>query len=215
MAMGMCCAQSARASTPEVPQRFAFLDAPPPAPPPFPRDPGSEPDEHPRRMWELVPAFGAAAPFCRGAGWCAGNGGAVELAALHRFTPYVALGADISWVSFSADAAGARAFSRASWMGLQVRGYFSEHGVVDPYLAAGIGRGTVAAGDSSVTVTGAGPSTMAGVGVDFWMLPYLRLGPALTYRWTWLSDTGTAPLAVAGSYLSLTVMATVAFGREM
>jgi hypothetical protein len=216
-----------------LPHRLAFLDAPPPAPPAFPPSPGREPDEYPRRNWELVPAAGAGTPFCRGGGFgassCAqsGAGAAFALSALYRLSPYVALGTSLGLASFRLDGSGtASAYSRANWLGLLVRGYFAERGSIDPYVEAGFGRGAVESGDAGVRMTGAGPSAMAGAGVDFWVLPYLRLGPALSYRWTWLSGVemcqatacAAASLAergVVGSYASLSLVATLALGSEM
>jgi hypothetical protein len=67
---------------------------------------------------------------------------------------------------------------------------------------------------------------MAGAGIDFWLTPYIKLGPALAYRWTWLTDvrTCTGPSCetakvgdrgAVGSYLTLGLHATVALGHEM
>ena len=70
------------------------------------------------------------------------------------------------------------------------------------------------------------PSAMAGAGVDFWVLSYLRVGPAISYRWTWLTQVqgcdgaqcqtvDVADGGGVGSYVSLSFVATVALGREM
>jgi hypothetical protein len=67
---------------------------------------------------------------------------------------------------------------------------------------------------------------MAGAGVDFWLAPYLRLGPALNYRFTWISHVrgcyastctavGVDERGAVGSYATFSVRATVALGREM
>jgi hypothetical protein len=209
-------------------QRWLFLDAPPPAPPPFPPDPAPEADEHARRTWELVPEAGVGAPFCRGGGaiGCVGAGPSFAAAALYRFTPYLAFGLDAAFANFR-DATGvAGGHSRANWVGLVVRGYFAERGAVDPYVEVGFGRGAVDSGGGDVRISGSAPSTMARAGVDLWVLPYLRLGPALSYRWTWLSSLdvcqagtcGTASagdLGAVGSYASLGLVVTLAMGHEM
>jgi hypothetical protein len=209
--------------------RWLFLDAPPPAPPPFPPDPAPEADEHPRRTWEFAPELGIGAPFCRGGGvGCPGTGAgpSLALAALYRLSPYVALGLDAGFADFREDAAVAGAHSRTHWVGFVVRGYFAEQGLVDPYVEIGFGRGAVESGAADVRASGAGPSTMAGAGIDFWVLPFMRVGPALSYRWTWLSTLdvceggacGTASVSdwgAVGSYASLAVVATIGLGREM
>jgi len=67
---------------------------------------------------------------------------------------------------------------------------------------------------------------MAGAGIDFWLGPYLRLGPALTYRIAWISDVrgcyagtcttyGVDERGTVGSYATFSLRATVALGREM
>ena len=81
-------------------------------------------------------------------------------------------------------------------------------------------------GVTSVSVEAAGPSTLAGVGVDFWIAPYLRIGPAFTYRWTLLTDvrscvgascetSSISDRGAVGSFASLSFVATLALGREM
>jgi hypothetical protein len=217
--------------------RFAFLEAPPPAPPPTPPAPARESDEFPRRAWELFPQLGLSAPFCRGDSFgvnhCAGigNGTSFGGGALFRITPYVALGAEASFSGFDFAVDGAAStFSRASWLGLVVRGYFLDRGTVEPYVEAGIGRGTSSsgygAGAGLVSVEASGPASLVGAGVDFWVSPFLRMGPALTYRWTFLSDvrecTGSvcqaarvADEGAIGSFASVSFVATVALGREM
>lgn len=208
--------------------RWRFLDAPPPAPPPFPPDPSPEADENPRRTWELTPEGGIGAPFCRGGGavGCAGAGLSFAATALYRFTPYLALGADVSFAQFRDVTGVAGGHSRANWAGLVIRGYFAEQGALDPYVEVGFGRGGVDSGTADLRISGAAPSTMARAGLDFWVLPYLRLGPAISYRWTWLSSldvcqSGTCTTANAGdlgavgSYASVGLVATIAVGHEM
>jgi len=217
--------------------RFSFLDAPPPAPAPMPPAPALESDEYPRRSWEGFPEIGVAAPFCRGDSFgvshCgdSGSGTALGGGALFRLSPYVGLGFDATFSNFALEVDGARTtYSRASWIGFLVRGYFLDRGAVEPYLETGIGRGSSASGYSdgvtSVSVETAGPSTLAGVGVDFWIAPYLRIGPAFTYRWTLLTDvrscvgascekSSISDRGAVGSFASLSFVATLALGREM
>ncbi len=226
---------SARRAQADTSERFPFLDAPPPTPAPLPPGPAREADEHPRRAWEAFAHADLSAPFCRGdrfgAGQCAetGTGTALGAAALYRFTPSVALGAEASFSHFQVDAPSA-AYSRASWMGLLVRGYFLDRGALDPYVEAGIGRGAVIAGSDGpmgpARTNATGPSAGARVGIDFWVTPFLRLGPALSYRWVWLTDvhacvgatcetTAVSERGAVGSYLSLAVHATFGWGHEM
>jgi hypothetical protein len=217
--------------------RFAFLESPPPPPAPAAPLPARQGDEYARKSWEAFPQAGFGAPFCRGdalgAGHCGdnGTGGVFGGGALYRVSPYVALGAVVSFASFQLDQAlGPRAYSRASFMGLLVRGYFADQGAIDPYVETGAGRGAVAMGQSDgagdVRSEGAGPSLVAGAGIDFWVMPYLKIGPALSYRWTWLTDVRTcdasacatarvADRGAVGSYASLSFVATLALGHEM
>jgi hypothetical protein len=222
-------APAARAESP----RFAFLDAPPPEPAPLAPAPAREADEFARKSWEVFPVAGFAAPFCRGpslgAGRCGDNGRGTVLGggALYRLSPYVALGAALSFADFQVDAApGVAAYSRSSFMGLLVRGYFSDRGAVDPYVETALGRGTATSGTTEVRSESAGLSTTVGAGIDFWVLPVLKLGPALSYRWTWLTDVRTcagalcetssvADRGAVGSFVSLSLVATIALGHEM
>jgi hypothetical protein len=217
--------------------RFAFLEAPPPPPVPRAPAPAREGDEFARRSWEVFPQLGFAAPFCRGASLgrdhCgdSGNGTVLGGGALYRVSPYVALGAIASFASFQVDAEpGISAHSRASFIGFMVRGYFTDRGAIDPYVETGFGRGSASTSSSDgfvdIESESVGPSTMAGAGIDFWVTPYLRLGPALSYRFTWLTTVRTCTNALCeiasvgdrgavGSFASLSFVATLALGREM
>jgi hypothetical protein len=214
-----------------------MLDAPPPAPAPLPPAPASEGEEYPRHAWEGFPELGLGAPFCRGdsfgLGRCAdsGSGTALGGGALYRLSPYVGLGLNATFAGFGhgVDGAGS-SYSRASWVGFLVRGYFLDRGAVDPYVETGLGRGSASSGygegESAVSVEASGPSVLAGAGVDFWVGPNLRMGPALAYRWTLLTDarvcagsscetTSISGPGAVGSFLSLSFVATIAVGREM
>jgi hypothetical protein len=72
----------------------------------------------------------------------------------------------------------------------------------------------------------AGPAATLGAGIDFWVLPVLKIGPSLTYRWTWLTDVRTcagsacetasvSDRGAVGSQASVSLVATLALGREM
>jgi hypothetical protein len=221
--------------SPDLLSGLAFVDAPPPAPRPAGPSPLREPDEYARRSWEVFPALAVGAPFCRGqalgSGRCGESsaGASIGGGALYRLTPYVAVGGEVHFTSFAASPS-ADAFSRTRWFGLTVRGYFLDRGVLDPYLEAGLGVGSVDAGYAAdghaVQLHGTGPSSSAAAGLDFWVLPYLRLGPALSYRFTWLTqveqcqDGACAMQSVSdsgavGSQLSVSLLATFSLGREM
>jgi len=178
-----------------------------------------------------------SAPFCRGdavsgthcgdtAPGAAGGGGA-----LYRVSPHFALGAQLAWFQFRTNSENApAAYSHASWMGFIVRGYFFDRSALDPYVETGFGRGTARAAmgndAASVRTETAGPSVMAGAGIDFWISPHVRMGPAFSYRWTWLGDAqschgstcatvGLAEQGAVGSSASLSLLVTVALGHEM
>jgi hypothetical protein len=236
-ALGLAFAFFAWGSAALADGRASFLDSPPPLPAPRAPEPAREGDEYARKSWEAFPEAGFGAPFCRGAsfgsGLCGdtGNGTVLGGGALYRVSPYVGLGAVASFASFHLDAPPATSsFSRASFIGFVVRGYFSERGALDPYVETGLGRGAAEMGatDGGVDVRSesAGPAAMAGAGIDFWVAPFLKLGPAFSYRWTWLTDVRTcaggacstasvADRGAVGSYASLTFVATLALGHEM
>jgi hypothetical protein len=217
--------------------RFAYLDAPPPPLGELPPEPTREAEEYPRRIWEGFPSGGVATPFCRGSafglGHCgdASSGATAGAGVLYRITPYVAIGLDASLARFTSHVTGAStAYSRASWVGLLVRGYFLDHGMFDPYVETGFGQGSAVAaytdGSTEVRTEAASPSFLAGAGVDFWLAPYLRVGPALNYRFAWLTSVsgcvastcttyGVDERGAVGSYASFSVRATIALGREM
>jgi len=218
--------------------RFAFLDAPPPPLTDLPPEPTREGDEYPRRVWEGFPSGGIGTPFCRGtalgAGHCgeATSGATVGAGLLYRVSPYIAVGLDASLARFTSRASTAwgAAYSHASWIGLLVRAYFLDRGLLDPYVETGFGQGSAVAGHidagADVRTAAAAPSVMAGAGIDFWLAPYLRVGPALSYRISWISSVrgcyaatcttyGVEERGTVGSYATFGVRATVALGREM
>jgi hypothetical protein len=236
--------------------RFAFLDAPGPPLPDLPPQPTREADEYPRRVWEAFPSGGVSTPFCRGSAYGAGHcadattGATLGIGGLYRVSPYIAVGFDASLVRFTLHGAGDAPRSHASFVGLLVRGYFFDRGVFDPYVETGFGQGAAvarhveratenggldgasigaggaAAGDIEVRTEFAAPAVMAGAGIDFWLAPYLRMGPALSYRFSWIStvqgcwgttctSVGVDERGAVGSYATVSVRATIALGREM
>ena len=229
----------ARADAPPPnPRRLAFLDAPPPPLRELPPEPTREGDEYPRRSWEAFPSGGAGTPFCRGAAWGLGQcgdataGATVGAGLLYRVSPYIAIGIDASFARFASRAAtpGATPYSHASWIGLLVRGYFLDRGMLDPYVETGFGQGMSAAGyvdaGTEVRTESGAPSVMTGAGIDFWLAPYLRVGPAVSYRIAWLSDVrgcyagmctsyAVQDRGAVGSYATFSLRATLALGREM
>jgi hypothetical protein len=222
----------------EPPPRFRFLDAPPPPLKDLPPEPTREGDEYPRRAWEAFPSGGVGTPFCRGSAFglsrCSDStaGATAGAGVLYRVSPYFAIGLDASLARFTSrtSAPGSEAYSHASWIGVLVRGYFLDRGMLDPYVETGFGQaaassGYVDAGAAVRTESGA-PSVMAGAGLDFWLAPYLRIGPAVSYRIAWLSSVrgcyaatcttyGVDERGTVGSYATFSVRATVALGAEM
>jgi hypothetical protein len=150
--------------------------------------------------------------------------------ALYRISPNLAIGANAAFATFQIDGGLPSAYSRVSFIGLMIRGYFSDRGAIDPYVETGVGRGSASSGYTfegiDVRSDSAGPSAMAGAGIDFWVTPYLKLGPAVSYRWTWLTDVRTcagsacqmmrvSDWGAIGSLATLSFAATLAFGHEM
>ena len=232
-------AGAARAAEPTAnARRPTFLDAPPPIVRDLPPEPTREEDEYPRRAWEAFPSGGVGMPFCRGTAFGVGHcgeatsGTTVGAGLLYRVSPSVAIGLDASFARFSLHSStpGAAAYSHASWIGLLVRGYFLDRGMLDPYVETGFGQGSSASGyvdaGGEVRTESGAPSAMAGAGIDFWIASYLRVGAALSYRIAWLSSVrgcyastcttyGVDERGTVGSYATFGARATVALGREM
>jgi hypothetical protein len=241
LAAGLFLLRAKAHADPAPRERFAFLDALPPAPLPPPEAPAPEAEEFARRPWEAFPAVGVSSPFCRGdsfgLGRCAdtASGLSMGLGFAYRVTPYVALGVEGGASRFHFDPAlrdgpASGASSRSNWLGAVVRGYFLERGRLDPYVQAGFGRGAVnttyVAQGVDVEVSGAGAATMVGAGLDVWVLPYFKVGPALVYRWAFFHELrvcqagGCAGTTVGdggavGSDVGLRLVGTFALGREM
>jgi hypothetical protein len=120
--------------------------------------------------------------------------------------------------------------ARLDWGGLLARGYFQDRGRTDAWIEAGMGIGRyairygLAGGDVSAAATG--PATMVAAGLDVWITPDLRVGPALSYRWTFYGDLRVCSAGacrtesiddggIAGSEIAVTIGATWAIGKTM
>jgi hypothetical protein len=192
------------------PQTPRFRVDLPPAPPDRGPPPGPEPDELARRQWEVSGGLGVALPVCHGdpmgisGCWGTAPGGGLGLGALWRVAPYVAVGVEGSLSRFSVAAGGDAGWARSSWLGTVVRGYFLEHGLLDPYVQAGLGRGSIDTtyeqGGVATRVGGAGLSTMVGAGLDFWLSRGVKLGPEIAYRWTFVRDVRACTASMCSVY---------------
>lgn len=221
-------------------ERYSFLEAPPPALLPLPPAPARAESEWARKNWEFVPSIGFAVPACRASGGApsvcddVGGGMSIGAAALYRVTPYVALGAEISAIELASDPstssdAVASSQSHALFFGPIFRGYFIEHGSVDPWVALGFGGGNVVArhwaGMASYAVTETTTTTSVGAGVDFWVSPWLKLGPAFEERFVFstngevCSGPGCPSTSSGGGGVTRTTRlamdVTLAFGQAM
>ncbi len=165
------------------------------APPP----PELAPLEYARRPIEITPEFALGLPSCadgsvdneRCVGLSAGAGGGMSV--LWRPTPFFAFGGAFDELRFRFDpgpSSGLRGVrATGQFVGLLGRVYFMERGVVEPYLELGLGSGRFATraralsgfGDSS-DESASGVAVRAGGGVEFYLSPYVRLGPA--FAWT-------------------------------
>lgn len=171
---------------------------PPPvpgAPPPIPVLPAPAPPAHARHPVELVPGLGLALPVCQAgtqsSDRCSGvrTGFGIEFSAFWRVNPYFAWGGglDINGYRYRPPASLHLTNTGAAgvFLGLLGRGYFLDHGVLDPYVELGLGGGAMGTShdDSGVHYndTGAGPAIRLGAGLDFFLGRRIRLGPALTY----------------------------------
>lgn len=220
-------------------QRFAFLDAPPPAPPSLPPAPDREASEQPRKSWEILPHVGWTAPSCRtapyGGSACSdiGAGVNVGIGGVYRITPYVGLGGELMLARFAYDAMalGASAgTSQAGLFGPIVRGYFLERGSVDPWVQVGFGMGFVGTSYSGAAhewnAKASGAALSGAAGVDFWLTRYLKIGPSIGQQLVFPSEVRVCEGASCSSYsvseaggvtrwLRLGLNLTVALGQEM
>lgn len=219
--------------------KLAFLDALPPAPPSLPPAPDREPAEHARRNWEVVPTIGWTVPSCRSAAHvaaaCGGTGSGLNagVGGVYRITPYVGFGAEVVVAEFGFDATAVGASSgasRAGSVGPIFRGYFLERGRIDPWVQVGFGIGLVQAsfqgsGDE-IDSRATGAAVSGGAGVDVWITPSVKLGPALNQHLVFPSEVRVCQRGACASYtvseaggvtrwLRVGLVASFAFGQEM
>ena len=187
-----CCAISASARAEHAPPPPIVLEAAP--------APQLPPPEYPRRPFELTAELLLGLPSCaigsnynqRCDGTSAGPG--FGATALWRPSPYFALGGTISALSFGFRPAEGSGLSRGSadgyFWGLLSRVYFVDHGLLEPYLELGVGRGGVATSafeagtDAEYQENSGGLAFRVGGAIEFYLGRHVRLGPA--YDWTHL-----------------------------
>ncbi len=163
-------------------------EVPPPLPPPTPLGIG-------RRPVQLVPGLGVAIPLClagtQSSDRCQGvkPGIGIGFSAFWRVNPYFAWGGGLDIMGYryqpparldltNTNAAGV-------FLGLLGRGYFLDHGALDPYVELGLGGGALGTSHDEqgtrYSETGAGPAVRLGGGFDFFLGRRIKLGPALSY----------------------------------
>ena len=153
--------------------------------------PSREPDDVPRRRFELAALGGA------GVLGCAGNAprqtttpdpcahlqvstvGA--FAALYRPIPHLAIGASFAYARFGWDAShglGAEA-GDATWthLALAARGYLFDSGTLEPWVGSSIGGGWLAMHAANEELWRNGVAMTGSLGVDVWVSGRLRVGP--------------------------------------
>jgi hypothetical protein len=223
----LSCSSTAQAQTGRVRPPSPEQDA---GPPPRPRAP-----EHGRRPIELVSELGVSLPTCRGdflAAPCTALGPAVgaTLLALHRPGPFFAFGAGASYSRSSGSAQGSLLEREHFAAGAWGRVYFHEEDAFDPYLELELGYGSLKT--TFVDASGLrredaafGPSARVGGGLDFFVLPSLRLGTSFGFshllidRGADCHATGCAAEEASGGdfsgALGFGLRATVLFGNEL
>jgi hypothetical protein len=133
-------------------------------------------------------------------------------------------------VQLAIDAGAAGGFTRSSWIGAVVRGYFLERGFLDPYVQTGLGRGSLDvaydADGVEMRLGGSGLATMVAAGIDFWFSSNVKAGPSIGYYWTFLGDVhacagpacstySVGSTGAASSSASISLTMAVMLGREM
>jgi opacity protein-like surface antigen len=171
----------------------------PGTPPPGLHPPPAQQAEYWRYEVELVPQLGLAWPHCRvgnlSSDSCDGVklGGYAGFAAFWRLSPYFAWGGALDMIAFRYDPPPElgrdRAGAAAYFLGLVARLYAVEEGSIDPYAQLGLGGAALATAfeegsgvdEQRYEETGAGPALQLSLGVDFYLSPRLKLGPAVSY----------------------------------
>jgi hypothetical protein len=148
------------------------------------------------------------------------------LLALHRPNPFFAFGAAVSYARSNALHDDGRFEGELFAVGALGRVYFHEEGPFDPYLELELGYGSLST--TFVEASGArredaafGPNARVGGGLEFSVLPSLRLGGSLGFSQL-LFDHGAAcraescaPAGPMVGALGLGLRATVLFGNEL
>lgn len=150
--------------------------------------------DYARRRFELLPSFGVGLPRCAdgAASSCSalGSGLGGGFSGLYRTTPYFAFGFTFSFYHFGGEPGASDAVNESStgslFAGVLGRVYFAGEGAIDPWAELALGAGnfrTVAHryDGTSVEELAAGPAGRVGLGIDFWLSRFLRVGPSLEF----------------------------------
>ena len=220
--------------------------APPPGLQPPPQVGASE---HSRYSIELIPQLGLAVPKCQRGETSSRNcdgvkaGGFAGFMALWRISPYFAWGGTLDLTALRYlppdDLERSNAAAGSVYLGLVARLYFLQEGWVDPYLELGLGGGALATEFDETDVltqeearydeTGAGPAVQLGAGVDFYLGPHLRLGPAVAFTQVSVDKIRRCPSGGGGdcqdlpkhedgylnAYATVTARLTILLGDEL
>ena len=146
------------------------------------------------------------------------------LAALHRPNPFFAFGVGVSYSRAGADQEDGLVESELYAVGARGRVYFHEEGAFDPYLELELGYGSLRT--TFVEVSGArrvdsvfGPSARVGGGLDFSVLPSLRLGGSVGFTYLSLGtgcvSSSCPPSAAMAGAFGVGLHATVLLGNEL
>jgi hypothetical protein len=223
----LACAATARGEVGRVPPPRLERDA---GPPPLPRSP-----EHGRRPVELLSEVGLLLPTCHDdffAERCAALAPAVGalLVALHRPNPFFAFGAGVSYSRSSAAREGGVLEGEFLAVGASGRVYFFEEGAFDPYLELELGYASLKTTLTEGSVVrredaAFGPGARVAGGLEFFVLPSLRLGGAFGMSQLLLDHgtacaagrcvTGGTPSGALVGALGLGLRATVMLGNEL
>jgi tRNA-(ms[2]io[6]A)-hydroxylase len=160
--------------------------------------PSREPDDVPRRRFELTLAGTG------GLLGCAGNAprtpgtpdpcahlepiGGAAITALLRPIPHVAMGATFSYARFGWDASHGlgRGAGEATWthLGLAAKGYLFDAGTLEPWIGSTIGGGWLSMNaDGGDQLWRNGVAMTGSLGVDVWVSGKLRVGPFGEVAW--------------------------------
>ena len=104
-----------------------------------------------------------------------------------------------------------QAGAAAYFLGLVARLYLLEEGSMDPYVQLGVGGAALATAfeegsgvdQQRYEETGAGPALQLSLGLDFYLGPHLKLGPALSYTQVFVDKIRRCQRGGAGNCLDL------------